>query len=743
MKCKECTLSSNIVSYYIPSHTQYNCLIVGQAPGSVEVITGVPFTGGAGKMLYRLMKEAGLNKNNFFQTNLVQCKPPNDDKGNDRAPTSFEIKCCFRHLYEEIQGIKPELILALGGPAMYALTGHEGPMSLRGSFHPLLEVYQHECQVLCLLHPSFVMKQRQWINIAINDLKLIHSFFVSGLPKKEEYSFTLDPSAEELNNYLSKNNSELPTTFDIETTSLDPFEAQVIGIGFSNSPTSAMAIAYKGINDPRLPVVKRFLESIEPEEVKCAQNGSYDCKVLNVSQSVKVKNMSFDTRLAEQLLNSDMPKNLDHLRATYTQIKPYKPTKKEMKTIQSWNKDTMLEYCCWDNITTYQVMQAQSELLTIQQKLLLKNLLVPLIETINSMEIKGVQVDVNRLALMYAQSIPVAEAIKTKVETKYKLNPSSPKQVTKYFNLKESSKLTLKNLIKAGHEKSDLLQDILDYRDLTKGAGTFLKGVYERLKDNRIHTQYNIEGTGTGRLSSENPNLQNVPKPFRVIYTADTEDDILISGDFSQLELWVVSVLGPCPPLYKILIEGGDIHLRVEEAINDYLPENLLNRRRLIAKSIVFGTLYGLSSNTIATTFSVTREIGKKWQGIFLDIAGLDKYYSDCRHDFQEKGYVTTPFGRKRYIQTFPQALNAPVQSTASDVTLTQLNKCYYESKLDLRLQVHDEIVIHSSKKDLKKNSQLLKDTMESLIPELNQRFKVNIKAGYNWFEMKEVKNLK
>ena len=737
MRCEDCTLDGNAIKIYIPSYSQYPCLIIGQAPGKVECITGIPFTGPAGKMLYSLMKSAGLQKSQFPQTNLIQCKPEDDGKGNDAAPTTQEIKCCFRHLYEEIQDLKPQLILALGGPAITALTGKEGPMSLRGSLHPLLDIYQHECQVLCLLHPSFIMRVRQYITIAVNDLQLVHKFFLGELNKVKEYDFTLDPTYSELEDYLY--NSPGITTFDIETTSLDPFEAQTIGIGFSTSETSSMTVYFTGPDDDRISLVKKWLE--DPTQEKCAQNGSYDCKVLEVSMGIKVHGMAFDTRLAEQILNSDMPKNLDHLRATYTNIKPYKPTKKEYETMALWPKEKMMEYCCWDNVTTYQVMTAQKKLLTHQQEELNKNILVPLIHTINYMEIKGMKVDVTRLALMYAQVIPIAEGILKRIQDEYHINPASPKQVKEFFNIKSADKDELKGLIHKGHEKADLIKDILTYRDLTKGSGTFLRGVYERLKEGRIHTQYNIEGTGTGRLSSQDPNLQNVPAPFRIIYTADTEDDILISGDFSQLELWVVALLGPCPELFDILSSGGDIHHRVEMGIDAYIPERLKDRRRLIAKSIVFGTLYGLSSRTIAINFNVPVDVGKAWQDIFLSVAGLEPYYRDRRDDFNIRKYVTTPFGRKRYIQTFPQALNAPVQSTASDVTLTQLNKCFYNAHLDLRLQVHDEIVIHSSRKDLEKNAKILKEIMQSPIPELgNHKFLAKVKAGYNWYEMEEVK---
>lgn len=739
MKCDECTLSGDKVHWYVPSITQYPLLVVGQAPGRTEEVTGVPFTGSAGKMLYSLMKGAGLNKSQLAQTNIVMCKPPDDGKGNDRAPTTNEIHCCFRHLYEEIQSFKPELILALGGPAIHALTGMEGPLTQRGSLHPLADIYQHECQVLCLLHPAFVMRQRQWINIAINDLQQVHKFFLGQLQPKVEYDFILDPTRQELLEYLY-NECQLPaavTAFDIETTSLDPFEAQVLGIGFSNSSNSAVAV-YFTENDDRIPLIKDFLQSSDCPKV--AQNGSYDCKVLEVAMNIKVQGMVHDTRLAEQILNSDMPKNLDHLRATYTQIKAYKPSKKEMKNIASWSKDRMLEYCCWDNVTTLQVMEAQQKLLTQEQKTLHEGVLVPLIHAINYMEIKGVKVDVPRLALMYAATIPKANALEQEIIGTYGLNPSSPKQVKEYFNTNSADRQTLESLSEKNPEAKELIDKILMYRDLTKGAGTFLRGVYDRLKGDRIHTQYNIEGTGTGRLSSEDPNLQNVPKPFRIIYIADDEDSVLISCDFKQLELWVVSLLAPCDVMINDLRSGVDIHAEVLEKCRPYIPERLQWNARIVAKTVVFGTIYGRSPRSIAIAFGVPISTAEEWQRIsFGRYPGLQKYYEERREDFNKRRYVDTPFGRRRYIQTFPQALNAPVQSTAADIVLSKLNQCFYDKHLDIRLQVHDEIVIHSSLKNLDEDMKTFKEVMEAPVPKVfNNSFPVTMKIGYNWYEMKK-----
>ena len=737
MDCERCTLDGRKVTIYIPEHFQYNCLFVGQAPGETEVITGMPFTGGAGKTQYRLMKEGGLYKSQFPFTNIVQCKPPSDSKGNDRTPTPTEIKCCIKHLYEEIWSLQPDLICALGGVAMKVLTGNEGIMSHRGSLSKLKEDFQYECDVLSLLHPSFVMKQRHWFPVAINDLRLIHDYFAGSLVNEvSEYDIPLDISASALREYL---NTDKVIDVDIETTGLDPFEATILGLSFSRGPNEARPIYFSN-GDDRLEVVKKYLQ--DPNRPKSMQNGSFDCKVIQQQWGIIPKGLVYDTRLAEQLLNSDMPKNLDHLRAVYTKVRPYKPTKAEMKVMDTWPKDKMMYYNGMDTITTHQVRLAQSKLLSSKEMWLQENLLTPLVEVINSMEIKGVKVDIDTLAGMYAQIIPKADKILKKITLiEPGFNPNSPKQLKELLGTSNAQKATLERMVQRGHERAEFLKLVLEYREYTKGAGTFLKGVFDRLKDGRIHTQYNIEGTGTGRLSSENPNLQNIPKDYRGVYIGDNEDSILISGDYSQLELWTIAVIGDCKVLYEALSNGTDIHGTVEQAIDDYLPLKLKDRRRLIAKLLVFGTIYGMGPTTIARDFKVTKEVAATWQNMLFGVyPGLKEYQEARKVDWSDRGYVTTPWGRKRYIQTVPQALNAPVQSSASDITLSSLNECYYNYNLDIRLQVHDEILIHTPLKDWEENARKLKEAMERPIKEMNgQSFPAHLKAGYDWYNMQEV----
>lgn len=644
---------------------------------------------------------------------------------------------------ETIQEVRPELILSFGGPATEELTG-KGPISkVHGGFYKLLPKYEHECYILAQFHPSYVMRRRDEIPVMIRDLEKVHTFFTSGAPKEvaSRTRFYLDPTAEELREYLISSYRDEIVAFDTETTSLNTREAKLLGASFSKHKDTAMAIYLSRESDPRWSVIKEFLENSEIR--KCAQNGSYDCAVL-LTNGINVKGLTYDTRLAEQLLNSDSPKDLGHLRAVYTDIPPYKPTKKDMENIQTWGKDRMLNYAALDAQCTYQVMEKQIKLLSQGQMGLLKNLLVPVCLTLNKMERIGIKVDVPKLAIRYAETIPKIESLEKELQEGWGINPNSPKQICTTFGLSSSDKETLRDHVRRNGPNTEVFSKILACRDLSKGAATFLKGIYERLEEGRIHTQYRPEGTGTGRLSSSNPNLQNIQKPFRAIYTSDSEEYCLLACDYKQLELRVLSVLAPCPVLKGDLDSGVDIHEGVRKKIYDYVPEHIKWNARMIAKAVVFGTIYGRTPRSIAMAFGVSIKTAEDWQAALTDrYPGVGSYIIDRTDDYKKFGKVTTPFGRTRLVENARQAVNSPIQSTANDIALYALLRLDQEG-FDLRLTTHDEIVSHVRISELEKYAKIQKEIMEMPVPELgNAIFPVDVKVGWNWYELKVVEDFK
>ena len=744
-KCDTCSLDQNKVPTFIPPTSQYPFLFVGEAPGGTEVITKIPFTGSAGRMLFSLMKSAGLFKNRFAFTNTVLCRPP-----NNRNPSIMEQLACFSRLKNDIRSIKPDLIIALGNAAVEALTSQSGIKRIRGSYQTLMDKFEYDCPVYCCLHPSYVMRDRDWIKIAIRDLKKLHDFIMYGLPKEIEYDFRYEPEPHELQEYLDE---AIWIAFDTETTGLNKRHDDVIGMSFAADNHSAMAFDLIP-NDPRLPVIKAYLEN--PKSKIVMQNGSFDIEMMKQSCGIHVpiEAIAFDTRLAEQMLNPDLPSGLDQLRGMYTDMAPYKPDRKSKGQIAKWSSEERAEYAAKDAVCTRQVATEQIKILDRRQTELMNNLLLPVVPVLNQMERRGVAVNRDLLAVCYADLQPKLELLSKKIENECGINPNSPVQIRKYFELKNADKTTLQREIDRGHPKADLIQAIMEWRGLEKFAGTFLVGLFRRLElheDNKlwyVHTSYFIEGTGTGRLSSRNPNLQNIVEDYRVLYIAEP-GMVFISGDYAQLELRSGGVIAKCQKLLDDLDAGVDIHEKFRKKIQPYLDQAVgirgtsivgKQRPRVVAKVVVFGTFYGASPHSFARSFGVPVHIAKAWQDeLFSEYPEIHQYIQDRIREVETTGMVRTPWGRVRYVDNPRQGINTPIQSSASDVTLDTLLKLY-RSDIDVRLTIHDDLIFQAPEDDYMDIARQAKEIYERPIPQMGgYSFKADFKVGKNWGEMEKI----
>jgi DNA polymerase-1 len=653
--------------------------------------------------------------------------------------------CCFPRLKDLIKTIQPKLIIALGDQAMYALTHLSGISTQRGRIVDLIGDYEYECKVLVALHPSYVMRSRQWIPIQISTYNLIHDFFKGKSKTELDPNITIDPSAEELKEYL---NTDQPVGCDTETTGLSPRNDEILGYGFSKDNETAVSIAFTSKEDPRREVIKTFLE--DPTKRKIWQNGCFDTGMLRYSkhnqEPIHDQGFYYDTRLAQQLLDSDLPTDLDYLRAEYTSIRPYKPSKKEYKNLSSIGRTKMLELVAWDAITTKIVYEEQLKKLSKQEHTILNELLIPLVYAIGRMENRGVLVNKQTLASLYAASLPELERVEKQFQ-ELGINPRSNQQVTKYFGMRDSNAKTLQYHIQRNHPQAQLLTDLLEYRSYQKMVGTYLIGVFKRLENSRIHTHYKIEGTGTGRLSSEDPNLQNVPLPMRIIYEADP-GDVLVVGDHSQVELWVGAIVSDEDRMLKDLQDGVDIHYIAAQLCFPDVPlkygnrkQDFTHRHSLLAKTVVFGTFYGRTPGSIARAFGVTVAEAQSWQLKLLNhYPGIAHFHEKCGAEIAKNGYLTTPFGRRRYITSLFQGYNFPIQSSASDITLGSIVAAD-KAGLEPVISVHDDIVFRVKKKDLKKTLSTIKKVMERPVKQLKGiSFKIDYQKGNNWYELEPIK---
>jgi DNA polymerase I len=408
------------------------------------------------------------------------------------------------------------------------------------------------------------------------------------------------------------------------------------------------------------------------------------------------------------------------------------------------------------------------------QEKLLTELEMPLVEVLESMESQGIKVNKEALKIYWDE---LNEIIKGLEDTIYdlageKFNMNSPKALGEI--LFEKLQLPVGKKTKTGFstdvevledlkDKHPVIESILGYRQMEKLKNTYAKPLYdlvEPLEDAKIHTKFNQAGTVTGRITSVEPNLQNIPyrqeygRRIRKVFVPSSPDHVLIDADYSQIELRILAHITEDENLIHAFIEGKDIHARTAAKIFGIEEKDITSIQRSRAKAINFGILYGLGEFSLAKDLGVTRKEAKSYiEGYLGEYKGVQRYMVDVVEKAKAEGFVTTLLGRRRNIpelqsknfniRSFGErvALNAPIQGSAADVLKLAMLKIYAELKdrgfaSRLVLQVHDEILVDALRQEEKEVKELVKVSMESVL-KLHVPLLVEVKQGDNWYETK------
>ncbi|MFC1731005.1 DNA polymerase I [candidate division KSB1 bacterium] len=582
---------------------------------------------------------------------------------------------------------------------------------------------------------------------------------------------------EKLLSSLKKQNS---FCFDTETTGLDPNTAEIIGISFSFKKGEAFYIPLPENYDETHRILEEFKDVFEDPGIgKTGQNLKYDMAILQW-YDIEVKGKIFDTMIAHYLIEPDLRHNMDYLAETYLNYRPVSIESligkkgKGQLSMRMVDIEEVNEYACEDADITWQLKDVFTPLL-IQNNLtrLFEEIEMPLIPVLASMESEGIKLDIQALndySLQLSEEIINLESeIHNLAGTDF--NIASPKQLGEILfetlkitdnpkRTKTKQYSTSEDVLTRLLNKHPIIQHILDFRSLSKLKSTYVDSLPRLInpRTGRIHTSFNQAVAATGRLSSNNPNLQNIPirtekgREIRKAFVPRNDDYILFAADYSQIELRIIAELSGDTSMLEAFNEGLDIHAATAAKVYDVQLDQVTKEMRRNAKMVNFGIVYGISAFGLSERLNIPRkEAAEIIQQYFIQYPGIKNYMDNTIESARKNGYVETIKNRRRYLRDINSgnnvvrgyaernAINAPIQGSAADMIKIAMINIYNEFvNRNLRsrmiLQVHDELVFDAYKEEVNIIKPIIEEKMQTAIP-LKVPIVIDMKTGNNWLE--------
>ncbi len=592
------------------------------------------------------------------------------------------------------------------------------------------------------------------------------------------YQFVDTPFSRELllNNLLQQKS----VCFDTETTGLKALEVELIGIAFSWEKGKGFYVPFPEDQEETQQIINEFRPFFENENIeKIGQNIKYDIKVLS-NYNIKVKGKLFDTMIAHYLINPDMRHNMDILAETYLNYQPVSITEligkkgKNQLSMRTVELSKLTEYAVEDADITLQLKEYfEKELTSSKLTKLFNEVELPLVTVLTSMEIEGINLNKEFLASLSKEITIDIERLEKDIYSQAgkEFNIASPKQlgdilfeklklVDKPKKTKTGQYSTAEDVLSYLAKDHPIITDILNYRQYKKLQSTYLDALPNEVnpKTNRIHTVYAQAVAATGRLSSNNPNLQNIPirtergKQVRKAFIPRNDNYILLAADYSQIELRLIAALSGDEIMIQSFLNGEDIHASTAAKVFNVSLAEVTREQRSDAKAVNFGIIYGVSAFGLSNQTSLSRSEAKELIDTYYQTYPKLRAYIDSQiHFARENGYVETVLGRRRYLKDINSrnavvrgaaernAVNAPLQGSAADIIKVAMINIYKrfekeDFKSKMLLQVHDELVFDVYKDELEIITPIIKQEMENAY-QLKVPLIVDIGVGENWLE--------
>ena len=578
---------------------------------------------------------------------------------------------------------------------------------------------------------------------------------------------------------LQKLMQQTSVCFDTETTGLKALEVELIGIAFSWEKGKGYYVSFPENQEETKSILEEFRPFFESDIEKVGHNLKYDIKVLS-NYNMSVKGKLFDTMIAHYLINPDMRHNMDVLAETYLNYQPVSITEligkkgKNQLSMRVVPIKDQTEYAVEDADITYQLKEHfTSELAAGNVTELFNNVELPLVSVLTAMEIEGINIDTDFLKeLSVALSDDILRLEKSIYEQAgEEFNIASPKQlgvilfeklelVKKPKKTKSGQYSTAEDVLSYLAKDHQIIRDVLEFRQYKKLQSTYVDALPNEInpKTNRIHTVYAQAVAATGRLSSNNPNLQNIPirtergREVRKAFVPRDENYVLLAADYSQIELRIIAALSEEETMMNAFKNGEDIHASTAARVFNVPLEEVTREQRSNAKTVNFGIIYGVSAFGLSNQTNLSRSEAKELIDTYYETYPKLKAYMAAQVDFaREHGYVETVLHRRRYLKDINSrngmvrsgaernAVNAPIQGSAADIIKLAMINIYkrFEAegfKSKMLLQVHDELVFDAHKDELETIKPIIKHEMENAFT-MSVPLDVEIGLGDNWLE--------
>ena len=568
--------------------------------------------------------------------------------------------------------------------------------------------------------------------------------------------------------------------FDTETTGINPNTAELVGMSFSWQPHEAYYVPLPEIYHDAAAIVAAFKPVFENEKIqKIGQNLKFDISILKW-YDVVVKGPLFDTMLAHYLIQPDMRHGMDLLSETYLNYKPVSIEEligkkgQNQLSMRTVDLESVKEYAAEDADVTFRLKQIFDPMLKDTDTLeLFDKIEVPLIPVLASMEAEGVRIDSQTLNEYSAELEKDIRLLESAIHEHAGIpfNVSSPKQLGEILynklrivenpkQTKTKQFSTSEDVLAKLEHKHPIVSKILEYRSLTKLKSTYVDVLPTLVnpRDGRVHTSYNQAVAATGRLSSNNPNLQNIPirtekgREIRKAFVPRNDNYLLLSADYSQIELRIIAHLSRDTGMIEDFNLGLDIHAATAAKVYGIQLGEVTKEMRRNAKMVNFGIIYGISAFGLSERLNIPRkEAADIIYQYFVKYPGIKAYMDSTIESARRLGYVETMMKRRRYlrditsgnatIRSFAErnAINAPIQGTAADMIKIAMIDIFREMeqlqlKSKMTLQVHDELVFDVHKDETETLKPIVLKGMQNAI-RLDVPVLVEMNTGKNWLE--------